>query len=119
MKESRADRAGSLAEGAQRAEADFHVATNGNDTWSGKRAQANEAGTDGPFASVRRARDAVRELKKEPGGLKQPVMVQMRGGVYSLKECLTFGPEDQEMIFSFYIVLKKGSFISGPIIEKK
>ncbi|WP_448188114.1 carbohydrate-binding domain-containing protein [Azospirillum sp. sgz301742] len=38
----------------------FYVATNGKDTWSGKLAAPNADGTDGPFASLERARDAMR-----------------------------------------------------------
>jgi hypothetical protein len=44
------------------AKADFFVATNGSDAWSGKLAAPNSAKTDGPFASVPRAQAAVREF---------------------------------------------------------
>ena len=43
--------------------ADLYVAPEGNDAWSGTRAEPNDAGTDGPFATLRRARDAVRKAK--------------------------------------------------------
>jgi len=33
----------------------FYVATNGNDTWSGRLPAPNTAGTDGPFATLTRA----------------------------------------------------------------
>jgi len=42
----------------------FHVATNGNDAWSGTLPEPNAAKTDGPFATLRRARDAVRAAIK-------------------------------------------------------
>ena len=45
-------------------QADFYVATDGNDGWSGKLESPNADKTDGPFATLARARDAVRELKK-------------------------------------------------------
>ena len=32
--------------------ADFHVAPNGNDAWSGRLAEPNAAKTDGPLAGV-------------------------------------------------------------------
>ena len=41
----------------------FYVATNGNDAWSGKLPAPNDAKTDGPFATITKARDAVRQLK--------------------------------------------------------
>jgi parallel beta-helix repeat protein len=75
------------------AKATFYVATNGNDTWSGKLADRNSAGTDGPFATLYRARDAVRELK----GKQAPahaVTVMVRGGKYYLDRTLLFGEED-------------------------
>jgi len=37
----------------------FYVATNGNDNWSGRLAQPNAAGTDGPFATLTAARNAM------------------------------------------------------------
>jgi hypothetical protein len=69
--------------------ADFFVAPNGNDAWSGKSAEPNTAGTDGPFASLTRAQQAVRNLKP-----RQPVTVHLRGGVYHLEKTLEFTPQD-------------------------
>ena len=43
--------------------ADFFVSTKGNDSWSGTLDVPNQAGTDGPFATVQRAQKAVRALK--------------------------------------------------------
>jgi len=70
----------------------FHVSANGNDQWSGGSAERSDK--DGPFATIARARDAVRELRKKEGGLKRPVIVEIRGGVYRLAEPLVFTPED-------------------------
>jgi hypothetical protein len=73
----------------------FYVATNGNDQWSGRLATPNAGRTDGPFASPARARDALRELKRQAGGtLPEATAVYMRGGLYLLKEPLVFKPED-------------------------
>ena len=73
----------------------FYVAPNGNDSWSGKLSQPNKTKTDGPFATLARSRDAIRELKRQQGGvLKQPVTVLLRGGTYFLTEPLIFTPED-------------------------
>ena len=48
--------------------ADFYLSPNGSDQWSGKLAEPNAQGTDGPFATLERAHDAVRLLKKQPVG---------------------------------------------------
>ena len=45
--------------------ADFYVAPNGNDQWSGTLAEPNSTNTDGPFASISRAQEAVRLLKSQ------------------------------------------------------
>lgn len=73
--------------------ADLYVAPNGNDAWSGKRAAPNVTKTDGPFASLGRARDAAREMKKNAGA-PRPILIDVRGGTYSLKEPLRLGPGD-------------------------
>jgi parallel beta-helix repeat protein len=73
--------------------ADYYVATNGNDSWSGTLAKPRRDRTDGPFASVGRARDAVRQ-RKARGPLTAPVRVLVCGGTYTLQEPLRFGPED-------------------------
>ena len=72
----------------------YYVAPMGNDAWSGRQANPVRDGTDGPFASVARARDAVRALKARRGGLRRPVRILIRGGRYELPETLRFGPED-------------------------
>ncbi len=72
----------------------FHVAPDGNDAWTGKPAAPNAAKTDGPFATLERARDAVRALKKAPGGSDAPVTILLRGGRYALAKPLVLTPED-------------------------
>ena len=59
---------------AAAAEADFYVATDGNDKWSGKLAAPNDGETDGPFATLERARTALRASGKVGG------TVLIRGG---------------------------------------
>ncbi len=71
----------------------FFVSPRGNDAWSGKIAEPNRAGTDGPFATLAHARDAIRELKAGKP-LRKPVTVYLRGGVYRLAGTLVFLPED-------------------------
>ena len=43
--------------------ADFYVAKMETTAWSGTLAEPNSAKTDGPFATLKRAQQAVRELK--------------------------------------------------------
>jgi hypothetical protein len=71
----------------------FYVAKNGDDRWSGALKAPNAARTDGPFASVERARDAIRGLKAG-GGLTAPVTVMVRDGTYMLGSTLVFTAED-------------------------
>lgn len=79
--------------GSQRTGTMVFVATNGNDSWSGKLAEPDAKKTDGPFATLLRARDAVRELKQK-GELKEPVTVMVRGGKYYLDETLVLNSQD-------------------------
>ena len=78
----------------QRGEATLFVTTVGNDDWSGKAPAVNAQQTDGPFATLTRARDAVRELKAQQGGLKEPVTIMVRGGKYFLNETLELTESD-------------------------
>ena len=71
---------------------DFYVAVNGSDRWSGQLDQPNPTNTDGPFATLARARDAVRSLKQRSH--RQEIVVLIRDGVYSLKETVVFSLED-------------------------
>ncbi|MBZ5564910.1 MAG: right-handed parallel beta-helix repeat-containing protein [Acidobacteriia bacterium] len=81
------------AQGAHQPGIYFYVATDGNDAWSGRQEYANDRKTDGPFATLARARDAIRQLKAH-GKLDAPVEVRVAGGVYTLTEPLIFTPDD-------------------------
>lgn len=65
--------------------AEFYVAPAGNDANPGTQAQ--------PFATLPRARDAVRTLKAQ-GPLTEPVRVVVAEGVYRFAEPFTLDPED-------------------------
>ncbi|MEX0320934.1 MAG: right-handed parallel beta-helix repeat-containing protein [Puniceicoccaceae bacterium] len=71
--------------------ADFYISPDGSDAWSGKLSAPNSQGFDGPFATLERARDAVRALKKNKAG---NILVLVRGGRYELSEPVVFGVED-------------------------
>ena len=73
----------------------FHVSTAGNDSWSGRLPVSNRGGTDGPFATLERGRDAVRTLRaagKYPkrGG----ATILIRGGTYRVTKTLMLTSED-------------------------
>ena len=70
----------------------YHVAVHGNDAWSGRIAAPDAAGQDGPFATLTRARDAVRSaISRKP---VTPQRVLVRGGRYSLTEPLALDERD-------------------------
>ena len=68
----------------------FYVSPRGNDAWSGRLPDGNPQGSDGPFLTARRARDAVRALP----GPRGPVQVTFRGGVHFLDGPLLLTAED-------------------------
>ncbi|HRU25172.1 MAG TPA: right-handed parallel beta-helix repeat-containing protein, partial [Candidatus Latescibacteria bacterium] len=72
---------------------DLYVSPLGRDNWSGRLAEANADDTDGPFATVTKARDTIRELKRATR-LPASVTVWLRGGRYILKAPLTFTHAD-------------------------
>jgi hypothetical protein len=79
---------------AAAAEADFYVAADGNDAWSGRLAAPNAEKTDGPLATVPAAQRAVRQLNQREPDRRRPVIVAIRGGTYELAEPIIFVPED-------------------------
>ncbi|MBU0608224.1 MAG: right-handed parallel beta-helix repeat-containing protein, partial [Armatimonadetes bacterium] len=78
-----------MVSGAMAAPVTLYVSPQGNDAWSGGLAAPNAAGTDGPFASLTRARDEVRKLRGAG-----PATVQVRGGIYPLAATLSLTAED-------------------------
>jgi len=72
----------------------FYVSPRGNDSWTGKAPSPAAEGQDGPFRTLRRARDAIRRLKVHRGGLRRPVTVFLRGGTYRPQTPLTLEPRD-------------------------
>lgn len=99
--------------------ADLYVSAEGNDNWTGTLSAPNAARTDGPFRTIERAKQAVRQLKQQlylpklspienlaaagvipyigsphPFGKGRDILVYIREGVYPLSEPLVFSPED-------------------------
>ncbi|CEK15011.1 Right handed beta helix region [Chthonomonas calidirosea] len=79
---------------AARPHADFYVAPNGNDSWSGRLAAPNSHRNDGPFLTLERAQMAVRTFRSQHPNLHRPIVVLIRGGFYPLKQPMVFTPED-------------------------
>ncbi|MCX5906642.1 MAG: right-handed parallel beta-helix repeat-containing protein [Deltaproteobacteria bacterium] len=73
--------------------ADFYISASGNDKWSGRVPEPNRNRTDGPFATLERAREAVHAFKQtlvHP----EPVTILLRGGIYSRKTPFLLSPDD-------------------------
>jgi Right handed beta helix region len=70
----------------------FYVAVDGNDSWSGRIATPNATSNDGPFATLARARDAVRSAK--PAAPAAPIRVLVRSGKYFMTEPLLLDESD-------------------------
>jgi hypothetical protein len=64
------------------AAANFYVAPNGSDQWSGTLPTPNASNTDGPFASLAMAQNAVRSLIGTNPAL--PLSIMLRNGTYYL-----------------------------------
>ena len=93
----------------------LYVSAKGNDSWAGD-------SIDKPFATIQRARDAIRAIKKR-SGLTKPVTVYLRGGTYELSETLVFTLDDSgtrncPITYSAYKnekpVISGGKKITGP-----
>lgn len=80
------------AQQADRPETVFYVALDGDDAWSGTLPAPDEGRTDGPFATIPRAQEAVRATKAE--GPQGPIRVLVRGGTHYLPATIVLGPED-------------------------
>ncbi len=71
----------------------FYVAVDGNDAWSGQKSSASD--NDGPFATLERAREAVREYRKTlPENACGDIVVSVGAGTYELQKTLEFDKED-------------------------
>ena len=67
----------------------FYVAPNGSDSFSGTLPSPNAAGTDGPFATLARAQQALRGIPRT-----SPLVVMLRAGAYTLSQPLTLTAAD-------------------------
>lgn len=72
----------------------LHVAPDGRDTWSGSRATPNRAQTDGPLATLEKARDVIRSIKQRGALPAGGVRVEMAAGIYSLARPFALEAQD-------------------------
>lgn len=71
-----------------------YISTQGNDRWSGRFAEPKADGSDGPFATLERARDAIREMKKAARLPAGGAVVQIRAGTYPRSATFQLQQED-------------------------
>jgi parallel beta-helix repeat protein len=90
-----------------------YVSPKGDDSWSGRLPEPNSARTDGPLASIEKARNAARK--------KSPSMISLGGGDYYLKRPIVFDRHDADLIVTARCnetpVLHGGPLLSGWVSE--
>jgi parallel beta-helix repeat protein len=100
--------------------AHFYVSPDGNDDWTGTLPEPDPDGTDGPFATIGKARNALRELIS--AGMDDDLIVMIRGGSYYLDSPLVFIPGDSgrgehDVVYRNYPreepVINGGQYITG------
>jgi len=89
----------------------LYVSPSGNDAWSGKLIRPNKDKSDGPFATLEGARDAIRLLKETKTLPEKNLIVEIQGGVYELQQSLKLEPIDggADSLSRIIYLGKKGS----------
>ncbi len=77
---------------ANKCELQFFVSPYGNDAWTGKKSIYN--GKDGPFATISKAKNTIRNLIQLHQYPKNGVAVNIIGGDYSLEKSIVFEEAD-------------------------
>jgi hypothetical protein len=72
---------------------DFYVVADGNDAWSGRQSKANAEKTDGPFATLAHAQQAVRQQVAQSYP-QDGIRVNIGGSIYMFQEPLQFDHRD-------------------------
>ena len=83
-----------LLDSAAALPASFYVSPEGNDAWSGRLAAPGADGTDGPFRSLERARDAVRQYRAGGAFDGTPTVVEVLPGLYRLEKTWALTADD-------------------------
>ena len=75
---------------------DFYISPEGNDAWTGTLSEPNRTGTDGPFASLERARKAASALRQAQSQHEREhaITVMFREGTYILSSTVEFSRAD-------------------------
>ncbi len=81
-------------DGSSVASVNFYVSVSGKDQWSGRSVSPNGDLSDGPFATLQRARDAIRQLKMSKGLPEGGITVWITKGTYCLEQGLKLTAED-------------------------
>ena len=72
----------------------LYISRSGNDSWSGELPIPNSRATDGPFATLERAREAVRSLKETGLFPEGGVTIYVREGAYPRTATFTLTGQD-------------------------
>lgn len=71
----------------------LYVSPQGNDNWSGKLKSPNQTKTDGPLATIAKARDAIRMIKSQ-SPINESVSIVIMDGIYRITSPILFEPQD-------------------------
>ncbi len=69
----------------------IYISPNGNDEWTGALDSPNENNTDGPLASIDKALERVKEVRKNEGD--KTIKIILRGGEYFVSKPIIIEPE--------------------------
>lgn len=75
----------------------FFVSKKGNDLWSGKLKEPNRDKTDGPFATLQKAKNKVRGLIRSNSYPEDGLTIYIRKGTYTLNETFVLTQEDSNL----------------------
>ncbi|MCK4999258.1 MAG: right-handed parallel beta-helix repeat-containing protein [Anaerohalosphaera sp.] len=109
---------------------EFFISPDGNDKWSGTLKKPNAPKNDGPFATLQRARDAVRKVRKQSASLDADITVSLRKGMYHVSKTFMLakqdsGTENSRTVYQAYadesVTLTGGKEITGwtKVTDKK
>ncbi|MDP6041950.1 MAG: hypothetical protein QGG64_25605 [Candidatus Latescibacteria bacterium] len=66
----------------------IYISSEGNDAWSGFQHAPNSDRSDGPLATLQKARDIIRELNRSGSLPQTEIAIYLREGTYTLSDTL-------------------------------
>lgn len=72
----------------------WYMSSQGNDAWTGRLPEPNQAGTDGPLATLEGARDTIRRLRAQGQLPRGEITILLRKGTYYRDKALELSAED-------------------------